>query len=310
MSGPAIQFALMGNSQEQSITVIIPGRNPLHAHSDNPRFAEIVEVVQEAAAQEDELSPEQADQLAGLFDMAAAVADRFEPLSERVAVRHGRVYFDGDEINNALTRQILSFLNAGVENWRPLVEFFEKVMTHPNAGSVEQLYDWITNQHGVEINEDGDLVAYKGVVANGDGKLVSCSSGPGIVNGRPVEGRLPNDPGNVVEMPRSSVAYNPSVACARGLHVGTYQYAKHWGDVVIEVRINPRDVVSVPYDGNGEKIRVCRYAVVDRCEGQHESPLVLDHVEPEDDSCDCGEYTQDECDNYCVENEDDEDDWK
>jgi hypothetical protein len=30
---------------------------------------------------------------------------------------------------------------------------------------------------------------------------------------------------------------------------------------IVEIHTNPRDVVSVPTDGGGEKVRVCRYRV-------------------------------------------------
>ena len=32
---------------------------------------------------------------------------------------------------------------------------------------------------------------------------------------------------------------------------------------MLKVHINPRDVVSVPTDAQGEKVRVCRYRVVE-----------------------------------------------
>jgi hypothetical protein len=46
------------------------------------------------------------------------------------------------------------------------------------------------------------------------------------------------------------------------LHVGTFAYAADYGDVVLACEVNPADVVTVPYDYDGAKIRVCRYKVV------------------------------------------------
>jgi hypothetical protein len=61
----------------------------------------------------------------------------------------------------------------------------------------------------------------------------------------------------VVRMARHEVQDDPYNSCSTGLHVGTFNYARGFGDTRIRVRINPADVVSVPHDGAGEKIRVC-----------------------------------------------------
>jgi len=54
------------------------------------------------------------------------------------------------------------------------------------------------------------------------------------------------------------------VGCHTGLHVGTYAYASNFGQgALLEVQVNPRDVVSVPTDCSAAKMRTCRYVVVD-----------------------------------------------
>ena len=53
------------------------------------------------------------------------------------------------------------------------------------------------------------------------------------------------------------------VACSHGLHVGSsltpWTFAR--GKVVI-VKVNPKDVVSVPHDCNCQKLRTCAYTAV------------------------------------------------
>jgi hypothetical protein len=64
-------------------------------------------------------------------------------------------------------------------------------------------------------------------------------------------------------MPRSEVEWDPTVGCHRGLHVGTWDYAYGFAQgAVMEVHVNPRDVVSVPTDSDAAKVRCCRYTIV------------------------------------------------
>ena len=263
-----MQYTLVGTGpDDQFITVFIPGdAAPLVAHSSHPNFEQIVTLV---------LSDEgSADEVRDLFDTSLAVARKFERLSERVTVNYGRVYFDGDEVNNALTRQILRFIDEDIEDVSPLVNFFEKVQQNPQPESREQLYEWL-DRHNFTITPAGDILAYKGVQCDSYGVYLSINSGYAIVDGQEVNGRVSNHIGAIVEMPRQQVAFDPAVGCSTGLHVGTYSYASGFGrGATLEVHVNPRDVVSVPTDCDAQKVRVCRYRVVDvNTEGERQSAL-------------------------------------
>lgn len=209
-----------------------------------------------------------------LFDVSVKVAQRFEKLSERVSVAHGRVYFDGDEIDSSLTQQIIRFLDSDEDDWRPLVNFFEKVQSNPIDHSKEQLFDWLKLHDTITITPEGDLIGYKGVHSDGNGGYVSGFSGTAIVDGVRHTGKIPNAVGSTVEMPRSEVAHDPATACSYGLHVGTYDYARSYAQAaMLAVRINPRDVVSVPTDAGGAKVRVCRYKVEEVIDLPYSGPL-------------------------------------
>jgi len=243
-------FTLVKTDDEQIITVFAGG-SPLVATSTHPNFDEIVQ-----AALDNDL--EGIDQL---FDVSYMVAQRFETLSERVSVANGRVYFDGDEVNNALTKQIVRFLDEDIMDWVPLVNFFEKVQANPNEHSREQLFSWL-DARDFTLTSTGDFIAYKGVTTDVEGNPLSISSGRAIVDGEAVNGRVPNPIKAVVQMPREQVAFNPSDGCSTGLHVGTYEYASSFAQgLLLEVHVNPRDVVSVPTDCDAQKMRVCRYRV-------------------------------------------------
>lgn len=255
-------YTLIDQNGEQNLTVIVPGRDPLLAHESNPYFDKIVAGIR--AGDDDVLD---------LIDLAVAAARKFERLSERVTVSNGRVYLDGDEIDNLLTKQIVKFIVDGVDDWEPLVKFFEKVAQNPSENSRKQLYTFI-NKNDLSLTPDGDLVAYKGVKWDAADKVHrSTTAGQAIVNGETYEGCIPNPIGGLVEMPRSEVRDNPHDHCSVGLHIATYDFAKSYGDTMLEVIVNPRDVVSVPHDSS-QKVRCCRYYISKVIEQPHGTAVV------------------------------------
>lgn len=228
-----------------------------------------------------------------LFDVRGGVGAKLRRLSERITTDGGNIYFDGDAIDDALSQQILRFLDEGVDDYKPLVNFMAKIAENPSQHSRDNLYRWLRAQ-GFSITLDGDLVAYKGVkVYRDEGRdetrYVSSHSGPAIVDGVAVNGRVPNNPGSVVEMPRSQVTANPAIGCHVGLHVGTWNYASTFADVTLEVHVHPRDVVSVPTECSDAKMRVSRYKVVQQI-GKPYADAVLKPVE---DYVDENEYVGD-----------------
>lgn len=267
-----MQYTLVSNGDESVITVFIPGEpRPYVAQSDHPNFKRIVA----AAVANDVADFGDEQDVIDLFDVAQSAAKRFDKLSERVTVANGRVYFDGDEVDSSLTKSIVRFLDDGVEDWKPLVAFFENVADNPCGHSRSQLYDWLNVRQGITLTPEGYIVGYKGVGSDGEGNLVSGFSGTAIVDGEQITGKIPNRIGSTIEMPRSEVAHDPGAACSRGLHVGTFEYAQGYAQsAMLECHVNPRDVVSVPTDASGEKIRVCRYTVVDVIDKPHDTPVL------------------------------------
>jgi hypothetical protein len=265
------------------VSVFVPGKDPLVADSENPRFDEIFDAVRAKQPIEDILH---------LFDLARAIKDRFARLSDRIALRGHQLFLDGDPLDNSLAEQVLRFFDAKQDDWKPLVKFYEKLLANPNKHSREQFYPWLA-QHNFTITTEGDVVGYKGVKRgqgsdflseNGEpANLYSTRSGPAIVNGVVHhDGFVPQPIGGIVEMARSQVKHDPADGCASGLHVGTHSFATKYGDTMLEVHFNPRDVVSVPTDCDWAKVRVCRYHVVRVIDGPINEPVVPAEPEPED----------------------------
>lgn len=278
---------------DRNITVFVPGESAATADDSHCNFQAILDAVQAGEPVEDILP---------LFDVAETVEKYFDALSDRVSVKDGRVYLDGDEIHNALTEQILRFLREGQEDWMPLVLFFENVLSNPQEHSRDQLFEWL-DRHAFAIDSEGYFIAYKGLTAS----YKSIHAGPGIVNGEVVEhDHLDNSVGNIVEIARSTVAHDPARGCASGLHVGTWAFASTFGSgVTVKVRVNPRDVVSVPTDCNAQKVRVCRYEVLNDASDEFKGAYAP--TESEDVQIQDGLYDEDDCDDCdgtCDEDDD------
>lgn len=270
---PKVTYTLNVAGEDRFLSIFMPGVSPNPIHSSHPNFEQILEAAQAQDATVD---------FASLLDVGAAVAKRFEKLTKRLTVSHGVIYLDGDAIHNTLTQQVVRFMDEGVKDWQPLVQFFEKVQGNPNDHSREQLYDWLNVNDGITISPIGNIVGYKGVRKLEDGSLVSGFSGKAIVDGLEVTGNIPNEVGTTVEMPRSEVVHDPRSACHRGLHIGTFNYAQGYAQgAMLEVHVDPRDVVSVPTDAAGAKVRVCRYIIAGTIDTPYTSAVLeIDGYEP------------------------------
>lgn len=263
-----MQYNLVRREDTANITVVIDG-DLFVADEQHPSF----DAIALAAAAGDERK------VLDLIDGSRAAAKKFQSLSERVSVANSRIFIDGDEIDDVYADHIVRFLENDCEDWKPLVAFLEKVYTNTDEHTRENLSRWLKSVGSFTIDEDGDIVGYKGVRND----LTSVHAGPAVVNGEAVNGNVPNQPGSVITMARSKVTHNPAVGCAAGLHVGTWEYASNFGSIVLEVKVNPRDVVSVPTDCNGEKMRVSRYKVVRVLDQKYGQPVITSGWVPAED---------------------------
>lgn len=297
MTASSITFTMSGDEDESNIVVFArfaDGTTQIEpAHSSHPNFQQIV-----AGAIAGDVG------ILDLFDLGVAAIKNFSRVggSERVTLANGRLYFDGDPISTPETEQILRFMDSGAEDYMPLVRFFENVQANPSAHSREQLFTWLQRQNergeGFTITPDGMIVGYKGVRKTDEG-LTSISTGRAIVNGEVHNGAIPNPLGATVEMPRSEVAHDPAVGCHRGLHVGTYEYANGFArGALLEVHVNPRDVVSVPTECDAAKMRTCRYTVVKMIDAPYTSPIVYGDLYSDDAWGDSDYDDNDEWDTY------------
>jgi len=199
-----------------------------------------------------------ADELLKIVDVEKAVAAFSDGLVE---IKNGKVYYEGDEVHGSISKRILEFMSKGLP-FQPLVTFLNNLMTNPSMQSQKELYDFLEHEH-LPITEDGHFLAYKAVRNDYMDKY---------------RGIFDNHVGNVCEMTRSKVDDDRGRGCSNGLHAGALNYVAGYGsleagDKIVIVKINPRDVVSVPSDCNFEKLRTCRYEVVGEYQGELLKPL-------------------------------------
>lgn len=267
-----VMFIVSGSPGDQFVTVIIEGERPLVAHSSHPNFDRIVEGARNGD-----------NSVSELFDVAESITSRFERLTERITTANGALYLDGVLMNDALATQAVAFMRDGVEDFWPLLYFYEKVQQNPQEHSREQFYPWLTN-HDFTIDDNGDVIGYKGVEKVDDANFLSIHSGRAIVNDQIVSGRIPQALGDIVEMPRDEVAFDPSNGCSSGLHVANFDFAKSYNHgAILDVRFSPRDVVSVPTDSGWSKVRVCRYYIHSEVEQEYSTPYLASYSTPDEE---------------------------
>lgn len=244
-------------------------------------------------------------------------------LDGRMAVENGHVTIDHDSIDPVLEAHILRLLKDDgtpkeCKNWAAFARFVEKLYTNTDEYVRKQLFGWLNYEtmtgRGFTLTPDGNFIGYKGCAGTADDPR-SINHGSAYVDGVLHRGAIPNKVGSTVEMKRSSVQSDPSVGCSYGLHVGTYDYAKGWAQgILLTVIVDPRDVVSVPVECDAQKIRVCRYKVLDTTEVAYtESTYYAEDGEDGEDICPrCGEeifeYCEEceTCTDCCTEDDDDD----
>lgn len=257
----SVIYQISSDETKSEATLIFSDGNVVVVNSlNNPNYQKIATLLI--------TNPEDETTIYDLAKPALSVGKALTRLSERVIYDNGSIYFDGDIIDGSITQHIIRIIEEGgqVDSYQSLVNFLEKLYQNPSQESREALYDFLS-RYNITIAPDGDFLAYKGVREDG----TSIHAGYGIVNGKVYDhAHLPNPVGATVEMPRSKVNGNRAEGCSVGLHAGAYDYANWFAQgKLLLVKINPRDVVSVPQDSSYQKLRISRYVVLEQTEVEY-----------------------------------------
>jgi hypothetical protein len=166
--------------------------------------------------------------------------------------------YKGEDVPDALNSRMVEMANRG-ENPGPLFKFWERLQKNPSFRSVQQLFPFLKHE-GIPLTEDGCFLAYKSIRADYKDKH---------------SGKFDNTPGATNQMDRNKVSDDPNVACHEGFHVGALAYVRDFGGPRIVIcKVDPADVVCVPFDSSQHKMRVCKYKVI----GQHSGQMMPNTV--------------------------------
>ena len=193
-----------------------------------------------------------------------------------IEIQGDTIFWKGREMHNALTKRMVAMIQEDFPV-EPLVAFMENLMENPSKRAVTELYGFL-EKNTLPITPDGCFLAYKKV----RGDYLDCHSG--TVLNKPAVYMTDEDAATleeavgknnevtvevvdgvtVVSMERNLVDDDQNRTCSVGLHFCSKEYLRSFhGDRTIILKINPRDVVSIPNDYNDSKGRACRYEIVD-----------------------------------------------
>jgi hypothetical protein len=218
--------------QGNNITVVI-GSTPFTISKSHITYTQVLEAIK-----------------AGDWDRVKEIVD---PVKVVLKFGQGNVTIDGEqllwkgrELNTGLATRMIAMLQEGFDI-KPMASFMENLMSNPSKRAVDELYGFL-EKNNLPITPDGHFLAYKRVRDN----YFDVRSGT-----------MDNSVGKIVEMERNAVDDDKDRTCSAGLHFCSHSYLGHFsGDRVVIVKINPRDVVSIPSDYNDSKGRACRYEVI------------------------------------------------
>jgi hypothetical protein len=258
----------------------------------HPKYQEILDALAAGA------SDEEIDQL---LHPERGVAEKLVNIMPGFSYDGNLLTYNGRIVDGLPAKQVLRLMRDESHTGsdvRAVANFVVKLLDNPSHDVYENLMKWAQDRN-LTFAPDGDLIAYKGVNLAEDGVYYSCHSSkrPNMVsvNGKLQDaGPVANTVGAVIEMDRRLVDDDNSNGCSQGLHAGTYDYARGYGNgALLKVAINPRDVVSVPSDSSFQKLRVCRYRVMETT--TYEIPDLVYYGS----DYNCNECDDPDCDGSC-----------
>lgn len=314
-------YKTITNNDETSISMVFEtiDDDTATVDSTHPYFEKIQKVLKKES--KGKLTAEEAEKkIMSLVNPFHGLVQEINSLSPNLTYSDRKIFYKHEPLSGEMAKIMLDTVKASASEDAvtrnkhqakvlALTNFIEKMYSGASETARNNLFRWIQDRDLV-IYPDGDFLAYKGVVRLDDGTYVSGWSGTAFVNNVLFEKqRIPNAVGDVVSMPPSTVEDNEDQPCGVGLHAGTYSYAKgyHKGGF-LRVKINPADVISVPKDSGGQKIRTSRYTVMDANDEEILNAGVTfdygDFSDEEDDEDYDGWYDEDQ---YDYDDEDSED---
>lgn len=181
-----------------------------------------------------------------------------------VYLEKGDFFFEGQKITSYLDDATMRLLEEGY-TLDPVLKTLENICYNPNEECRKFVFSFL-NTHKLPLTSDGCFLAYKEVgddykslTAGEEDVTVSEDGKPDFV----AKGRIPYVVGTTVKMKRSECDPNRQNLCSKGFHFGSaeYKYTGGRGKCLL-LKINPRNVVSLPSDLSQLKGRTCEAFVM------------------------------------------------
>ena len=171
---------------------------------------------------------------------------------------------DGRKIEDYLL-EMLEYVDSTIDG---ITNFYKRLEKNVDPYIKTRILYWLKGTYEddykkIKITPEGNLIAFKGVEER-SGIYYSIQRGIAIADGvRYDRTQIPQV--GIIEMPREEVAADPDSDCSYGLHFGAWNHANLLGrGKVIEVEIEPEDIVSIPIDLQRQQMRCCKYTVLGR----------------------------------------------
>lgn len=216
------------------ISLVLSNGNTISIDGNDERY----EQVKEALWKED---------LEAALDAADKTTVIREWSKNNIQIKRGQLYVH----NKLMKGSVVDHIIQAFENDRPFekyVNFYMKLLQNPSDNSINQLLPFMKH-NDIEVDENGNIIAWKFVRKN----YMDCYTG-----------RIRNRVGDEPWMPRNDVVADRNKTCSAGYHVCAKSYLGYGNNHrFMKVLIDPVNVVSVPTDYNGAKMRVCSYKVIE-----------------------------------------------
>jgi hypothetical protein len=156
------------------------------------------------------------------------------------------LFWKNEPMHSTLATRILDMAREGFDI-NPMVKFMENLMSNPSPVAIAEAYEFL-EACNLPITPDGHFLAFKKVRDN----YLDVHSGT-----------MDNSVGETLSMNRADVDDNRHRTCSDGLHFCSQSYLDNFGGTrTMILKINPRDIVSIPIDHKLAKGRCCAYTVI------------------------------------------------
>ncbi len=238
-----------------SITVTLRGKT-VTVRKEHLNYTDLVMAISRSASD---------DEIASLMTPTASITTWAALSGAKVSLENGVLTINGRVFDEPVLVDRLTYALTNKLPADALVNFAANIALNPSASARKDAFRYI-EAHNLPLTMDGCFLGYKGVCADFWSRHGNTSIVPlrGHVD---EQGRLFNAPGQILTLDRGDVDDKSGNHCSTGLHVGSRVYATDWaaGGKVVIVKVNPRDVVTIPTDSVA-KLRCCEYEVVAECE--------------------------------------------